>query len=241
MADITPVSSFDAVYQLEDTDDALAGAGGVMNSQAQSLANRTQWLSDRIVGGLGVGQIIQVASSYTVDVTVDMGAMIILQGATAGQSVLFPNSAAGGLLAWQGLSIKNSSSKTWSISMSGTDTVQDDGFFGTVSKINIYPGEQILIVNPGPGTSWIVAQRMGSILPGTIYVLPSGFPISLEGWKKCDGSSLGYDPVSHPENVPLHNVIGSFFGTSGGSFVLLPNLNDPAISGAGEVSYYIHL
>jgi len=44
MANLTPVSSFDNVYQLETSDPVLGGAGGIANAQAQALANRTEWL-----------------------------------------------------------------------------------------------------------------------------------------------------------------------------------------------------
>lgn len=46
MANLTAASTFDDVYQLESTDQALAGAGGTMNRQAQALLNRTQFLAD---------------------------------------------------------------------------------------------------------------------------------------------------------------------------------------------------
>lgn len=44
MANLTPTSSFDNVYQLETSDPVLGGAGGIANAQAQALANRTEWL-----------------------------------------------------------------------------------------------------------------------------------------------------------------------------------------------------
>jgi len=47
MANIAEVSVFTPdVYQIEITDPLEGGAGGVMNFQAQSLANRTLWLKD---------------------------------------------------------------------------------------------------------------------------------------------------------------------------------------------------
>lgn len=53
MANLTEVSNFDAVvYELATSDPVLGGPGGVANSQAQALANRTQWLKDRIAKGL---------------------------------------------------------------------------------------------------------------------------------------------------------------------------------------------
>ena len=44
MANLTPASSFDNVYQLGTSDPVLGGAGGIANAQAQALANRTEWL-----------------------------------------------------------------------------------------------------------------------------------------------------------------------------------------------------
>jgi hypothetical protein len=45
---LTEVSLFDPVYQLETTDPVLGGAGGIANRQAQNLANRTKFLLDAI-------------------------------------------------------------------------------------------------------------------------------------------------------------------------------------------------
>jgi len=46
MTDLTAVSQWSPVRQLEKTDQAIAGPGGIMNAQAQALANRTQYLKD---------------------------------------------------------------------------------------------------------------------------------------------------------------------------------------------------
>jgi hypothetical protein len=48
MANLTDASSFDPVYQLEVTDRVKGGAGGIANSQAQSLANRTLYLKNAL-------------------------------------------------------------------------------------------------------------------------------------------------------------------------------------------------
>ena len=47
MTNLTPVSLFDNVRQLETTDLGLAGPGGPLNEQAQSLLNRTTFLNDK--------------------------------------------------------------------------------------------------------------------------------------------------------------------------------------------------
>lgn len=47
MANLTPVSSFDDVYQIETTDYVEGGAGGTANVPSQQLLNRTEWLKDQ--------------------------------------------------------------------------------------------------------------------------------------------------------------------------------------------------
>lgn len=46
MTNLTPNPGWDAVPQLETTTKALGGAGGPMNSQAQALLDRTEWLNE---------------------------------------------------------------------------------------------------------------------------------------------------------------------------------------------------
>ena len=46
MANLTATSAWSDVLQLETTHQAIGGAGGTMNLQAQSLINRTQYLAD---------------------------------------------------------------------------------------------------------------------------------------------------------------------------------------------------
>lgn len=50
MPNLTPVPSFDDVYQLEVTDRVIGGPGGTSNVQAQALANRTAWLAQQLAG-----------------------------------------------------------------------------------------------------------------------------------------------------------------------------------------------
>lgn len=47
MAYLTPVPSFDDVYQIETTDYVEGGAGGTANVPSQQLLNRTEWLKDQ--------------------------------------------------------------------------------------------------------------------------------------------------------------------------------------------------
>ena len=48
MANLIATSTWDAVYQLETTDQAIGGVNGTMNKQAQALNNRTQYLYDQV-------------------------------------------------------------------------------------------------------------------------------------------------------------------------------------------------
>lgn len=48
MIDLIPVAAWDDVPQLETTTVAVAGPGGVMNKQAQSLLNRTEFLNEKL-------------------------------------------------------------------------------------------------------------------------------------------------------------------------------------------------
>lgn len=49
MANLTETATYDAaVYQLETTDPVLGGPGGISNSQAQALANRTKYLKAHV-------------------------------------------------------------------------------------------------------------------------------------------------------------------------------------------------
>jgi hypothetical protein len=54
MTNLNPTPGWDAVPQLETTTQALGGPGGPMNSQAQALLNRTEWLKgndDAVLAG----------------------------------------------------------------------------------------------------------------------------------------------------------------------------------------------
>ena len=62
MANLTETSTYEAgIYQLETSDPALGGAGGVLNTPPRQLANRTRWLRDQIQAL--VGSVIASARS----------------------------------------------------------------------------------------------------------------------------------------------------------------------------------
>lgn len=75
MPNLTPVSSFDNVPELETTTLALGGPGGPMNLPAQALLNRTQWLKDNAAAGsagpyaVGTGTANVCAATFTPPIT----------------------------------------------------------------------------------------------------------------------------------------------------------------------------
>lgn len=66
MANITDNISWDNVYQLEQTDVVLGGAGNISNQQAQQLANRTAWLKNAM-RGFNDFTFVQASKTLTVD------------------------------------------------------------------------------------------------------------------------------------------------------------------------------
>ena len=63
---LTPVTSFDDVYQIETTDPVLGGAGGIANLQAQSLTNRTEWLKEQSGIWLRAAGIITASNGFNI-------------------------------------------------------------------------------------------------------------------------------------------------------------------------------
>lgn len=66
MANITDNISWDNVYQLEQTDVVLGGAGNISNQQAQQLANRTAWLKNAM-RGFNDFTFLQASKTLTAD------------------------------------------------------------------------------------------------------------------------------------------------------------------------------
>jgi hypothetical protein len=75
MPNLTPVSSFDNVPELETATLALGGPGGPMNLPAQALLNRTQWLKDNATASTagpyaaGTGTANACAAAFTPPIT----------------------------------------------------------------------------------------------------------------------------------------------------------------------------
>ena len=75
MSNLFPTASLDPVYQIETTDQVIAGPGGIANRQAQSLLNRTEY----ILGQLG-------SFATTTDVTNAIAALSASLAASGGSA-----------------------------------------------------------------------------------------------------------------------------------------------------------
>jgi hypothetical protein len=89
MADLTPVSGWDNVYEIATTDIVQGGSGGIANDPHQNLVNREEYLYDAITGGLGTPIDIKFKSS------VDANAFFMDEsaGKTAFGASSFPSGA----------------------------------------------------------------------------------------------------------------------------------------------------
>jgi len=68
MANLTETATWEAgIYQLEQTDLVIGGAGGISNTQGQQLANRTTWLKGQIgmMNRMAAGTIINANTTLT--------------------------------------------------------------------------------------------------------------------------------------------------------------------------------
>lgn len=65
MSNLVETSNFDAnVYQIAISDQVIGGPGGVSNTQAQQLANRTRYLKDRLDNMIAAEVNVQGSTSY---------------------------------------------------------------------------------------------------------------------------------------------------------------------------------
>lgn len=94
MTDLNPKPEWSAVRQLEQTDRAIAGPGGVMNAQAQALLNRTEFLNNEKASNDQVMHIEKKVSNKADTEYVDQKVAAIENGqagtyATVDESMLF--------------------------------------------------------------------------------------------------------------------------------------------------------
>lgn len=105
MANLTPTSSWDNVYQFETSDPIQGGPGGVDNLPHKQLLNRTQWLYDKklsLTGGTLTGglTIARTTAGDSLGVATPTGVAAVIRFAQTGQSAGAIKSLAGGAVSF---------------------------------------------------------------------------------------------------------------------------------------------
>lgn len=103
MANLTPNSSWDNVYQFETSDPIQGGPGGVDNLPHKQLLNRTQWLNDNklsLAGGTMTGKlsIALTAAGDALSVASPNGSAGVIRFAQTGQSAGALKALSGGVV-----------------------------------------------------------------------------------------------------------------------------------------------
>jgi len=206
MANLTPVVSFDDVYQLETTDLALGGAGQIMNEQAQKLANRDAFLYETIIPGA-----LNILSANHTFTTAEINTTWLYTGAPGGglYDAILP--ALGATNQRDFYRIINGSSVMLDIDGSGIniDTNDDSGI---VNKLRLYPGEEVIIANYGLA-NWSVLVLRRATPAGVIssQIAPAAGAYAFPGMYACNGSVLSETDYRYQR---LFHVVGHEYDTT---------------------------
>lgn len=94
MANLPEVDQYDAgVYQLETTDPALAGAGGIMNTPPKSLVNRTRFLLNRMLDGV-LSFVLDSGAQNTITLALPQPVQALVDGMEVSFRVAVANNGA---------------------------------------------------------------------------------------------------------------------------------------------------
>lgn len=241
MANLTETATFDAnVYQLASTDDALAGPGSIMNSQAQALANRTQWLKgvhDRGLFNSGYNDVTVSSGpfQYTI-LTSDYGKLVRLASTTS-TSCNFILPAVSSVPDGTVIGFENAAGGTKNM------VIVPDGsenFKSSIGNINysllyLWHTNRVVIMKVG-GLSggWLLLEH-DNLEVGHLRIIPDIAGVEKYGWLKCDGST--YSGVATSPYRRLFDKIGLSYGGSGTNFDL-PNI---APISAGGINHYYYI
>lgn len=211
MANLTETTTYDAgIYQLEQNDSVDAGTGGsgIANSQAKSLANRTNYLKAHVdaleAAGFKFKSIGAAATTATL-VAAACGTLINCAMPDDSQVLTLP----------QGSACPNGSVIGFYISGTGVTTILPHA--GDVILIT-FPGN--LSLNPGEwifffldSGAWIPFSQnlaINQVYPGDIKA--AAIAGASAGWLECDGSA-----ISRSVYAALFNVIGTTWGAGNGT------------------------
>ena len=194
MANLTPVSGWDDVYQIEVTDTILGGAGQKANEQAQDLLNRTQLLRDEQfpVRDLSVAvidelELVTTPGSYNLTVGGSGVARLVVFGGTAGgRDVHFQL-----FFGWDGAKWRTRDSAIGSSVWTSWRWFNDAYKIHGIDVSNVDPTDgQTLVYDATPGVEKYVPGTGGSTLPSGTIIMWYGDVASIPaGWKVCDGTA----------------------------------------------------
>ena len=138
---LTPVTSFDDVYQIETTDSVLGGAGGIANLQALSLTNRTEWLKEQSGIWLRAAGIITASNGFNI---LDSHAGAVINGDTASANIAINFNDISVLTANNIFFIKCMGGKSLTINPASGNSIIWGGT--TLSKLYLHDGEFVKII-----------------------------------------------------------------------------------------------
>lgn len=251
MADLIDDPVFEPVYQWETTDAALGGAGGIMNTPTQQLANRTAYLKDNleaeelsraagdedlqdqidaILANFKFRSIMQRTDVYTI-LPADVGKLIraeYLDGDDSYAQLTLPlcSSVADGSI----IGIINTANTTTRCPIYRQGTNYITGPHGDlITEMGTYYGEAVVFVCDKVANRWrIVAHiRQGGNVPaGTI--MPFAGSTAPVGWLKCNGAT-----VNRAFYADLFAVCSTTYNTGGeaGTVFRLPELRGEFVRG----------
>lgn len=170
MANLIAASSYDNVYQIEQTDVARGGAGNLANAQAQSLLNRTEWLKAAMRGYNG---ITLLNSAKTLTAADYLQNLVVIYANTAYTAYLLPvltNTDLGVRIA---ISAHNIAKQVTITSQGSNDII-----VGSMAKQSLYLGDGDSIELIWSGSSWILLNFIGNFTDVSVpfysyYQLPN--------------------------------------------------------------------
>lgn len=158
MGNLTETPTWEAgVYQLEQTDLVLAGAGGIANQQAQQLANRTNYLYEIV--GQGYEGITFVNTTKTLSIAETKRKLVAVNSLNATIVITLPTLSVSDI----GHKVKlmaynvNSGASQVSVLKSGTDII-----LGATNRNSIYLGDGDEVELVWDGTGWLVIGFTGN-------------------------------------------------------------------------------
>lgn len=244
MANLTESATFDAnVYRIDQTDPVLGWDGAnlnIANQQAVALANRTQWLKERVDKGSRFTAITSAASSSPgsalnittanfkgnlVRINTDLGfadVSLPLASATVDEGNCTISVEPGTSFNWT-----TGTSRHIRILRTGSDTITNLDTNITATTHIVQPLTIVRIEKVG-ASSWIM-YRIASTAEAAPAGMVNAWAVNVppHGWLECMGQA-----IDRTVYASLFKAIGTTFGAGNGSTTFnLPDLRGEFIRG----------